>query len=299
MSEKEINSTKFYYPYCREHNCDGVLEIKINDNFSIDSICDKSNNHQNKNIYFKTFERYYLKEENIDKCNTCDTKLQNFNKFKCKKCSKFYCLSCFKYDIHIKDNINHLQIISNNCSKHKAHIISYCIVCKQYLCSICLKESDDKHLYHTQSDLIDLMPTLKDINELKNYIKSYDELIESLDIWVKELISKVDRLKQNILDEKDLIIKLTSNYNYYFSNYSYFKNFDYIKNYIRKYNNNYMDDLSKYYTFHKKTEILLEYFKNIYDYEQKNQNEIDSKTGYLSYCYEIKNKIFQKPQIKI
>ena len=65
-------STKFYYPICPENNCNGVLLIKyINDNFSLDYECENNKSHQGKNIYFKTFERFYLKGREIIYCIKC------------------------------------------------------------------------------------------------------------------------------------------------------------------------------------------------------------------------------------
>ena len=62
MTEKD-EKIKFYYPYCREKGCDGVLSVKFNDNFSLNYICDKNEKHQKKKIYFKTFEKFYLQDK--------------------------------------------------------------------------------------------------------------------------------------------------------------------------------------------------------------------------------------------
>ena len=99
MSEKQ----KWFYPCCKVPNCGGILKIKINDNFTIDFKCSKDEEHTGKKIYFKTFERFYLKENKIKKCNQCNTILKITNtKYECKECEKIYCKSCFMTDIHIK-----------------------------------------------------------------------------------------------------------------------------------------------------------------------------------------------------
>ena len=55
-------NAKFFYPCCRMDNCGGVLEIKINENkFTLDYECEKNNTHKGKNIYFETFNNFYLK----------------------------------------------------------------------------------------------------------------------------------------------------------------------------------------------------------------------------------------------
>ena len=232
MSRIEKKSDKFYYPFCRQNNCGGVLKIKINDNFSIDYECEKNMEHKGKNIYFKTFERFYLKEDCLDKCSICNSLLETLNKFRCKNCNNYYCILCFKYDSHIKENINNFEISSKICPAHKSQFTSYCIDCKEYLCNGCLKGSIDKHNNHKKVLLLDLMPSDKQIEQLKINIKSYDNLIESLETWINELIEKVKALQRRIINEKEIMIKLTSNYNYLFINYTYFKNFEYLQKYI-------------------------------------------------------------------
>ena len=81
MKEKndENNTTKFYYPICKIDNCGGVLKFKINkNNFSLNYKCEKNEKHIGKNIYFKTFERFYLKEIEIDKCENVNIFLKIF-----------------------------------------------------------------------------------------------------------------------------------------------------------------------------------------------------------------------------
>ena len=102
MSETQ----KLFYPYCKENNCGGVLEITINENFSVDYKCSKNPMHKKENIYFKTFERFYLKEKQIDTCSQT-------NKIKNKS------QTSNKPDIHTKKNNNNLEEIS------KLNIIDY------------------------------------------------------------------------------------------------------------------------------------------------------------------------------
>ncbi len=104
MSETQ----KLFYPYCKENNYGGVLKIAINDNLSVDYKCSKNPMHKKENIYFKTFERFYLKEKKIDKCSQT-------NKIKIKNKS----LKSNKSDIHTKKNNNNLDEIS------KLNIIDY------------------------------------------------------------------------------------------------------------------------------------------------------------------------------
>ena len=100
-------NNKFYYPCCRIPGCDGVLKIEINRNdFNLNYECDKNEEHNGQNIYFKTFERFYLKEKNKDKCKRCNCFLENNIKYQCNSCENYFCSSCFIFHKHIKQNIN-------------------------------------------------------------------------------------------------------------------------------------------------------------------------------------------------
>ena len=128
----EKNENKFYCPICRIPGCGGVLHLKINkNNFSLDYECEKNKEHNGQNIYFKTFERFYLKEMNKYKCKTCNDFLENNLKYKCKSCEQYFCSSCFIFHKHIKKNINNILIISTKCNIHNNNIMYYCLNCKK------------------------------------------------------------------------------------------------------------------------------------------------------------------------
>ena len=172
---KQPSPSKFYLPYCGINKCDGLFKIKyINDNFSFDLECDKNSNHQKKNIFFKTFERFYLKEENIN----------NFN-----------------------------SII---CPQHSENLIFYCLDCKECLCNTCSNNDKEKHKVHDFKNFIDLIPTSHKINEMKNRLQFYDKLIDSINEWHKLLITKLEDLKQKIINEKQLMEKMLLNFNKYY-----------------------------------------------------------------------------------
>ena len=69
MSEQQNLLTKFYYPQCKEIGCNGLLNIKFGDIFSLDYHCEKNKKHFGKKIFFKTFERFYLEEKEVEKCS--------------------------------------------------------------------------------------------------------------------------------------------------------------------------------------------------------------------------------------
>ena len=63
--EKENDSTEniYYIPICRNNGCEGHLKIKIDEeNFCINGKCQNNKEHIFNNIYFETFERFYIKK---------------------------------------------------------------------------------------------------------------------------------------------------------------------------------------------------------------------------------------------
>ena len=291
----DTNENKFYYPFCRNPGCGGVLKIKINrNNFSLDYECDKNKEHNGKNIYFKTFERFYLKEMIKDKCKRCNSFLENTIKYKCKSCENYYCSSCFIFHKHIKQNINNILIISTKCNNHNANIMHYCIKCKKYLCNYCLKNKNT-HQEHITKNLYNLMPSKQTINKIKNRIKEYDEIMNDIDIWLKEFEQKIKRLKQNLKDEKELFQKLILNFNQSFINYSYFTNFSYLNKYSKCFNNEYLDNFSKSSTFEDKGKLLFEYLIHEKNKLLKSEPEIDIyNNNILRNCNIINNSIIVK-----
>ena len=288
--KEEISFPKFYYPYCMEKGCDGVLQININEDFSVDFECDKNEKHKKKRIFFKTFERFYLKEKIIEKCLNCDSNLES-DKYKCIKCQKMYCCFCFISDEHIKKDINNLLITNKKCPTHKKEFIQYCSECKKYLCAYCTKDNGDNYLHknHDIICLIDLIPSENDINSLRNKInqrtKKYQELMESLDEWKEKVFNKIEQLKKNLRYEIELMKKLFFNYNKYFINYTYFKNFEY---FIHKINNRSSNKFNKCYCF--------DDFKNILEllFTNKKNEEFKNKNLYLKYKYKLTEGIIKK-----
>ena len=259
MEKNENIENKFYCPVCRIPECGGILKFKINkNNFSLNYECDKNKDHNGQNIYFKTFERFYLKEMNKDICKKCNCILENNSKYKCKLCSQIFCSSCFTLHNHIKKNINNILMISSKCEIHNNIIMYYCLDCKKYLCISCIKNSN-LHIEHKIKNMYEKMPSIRKIKEINVRIKKYDDLLYSINSWMEEFNKRIQRLKQNILDEKDLLQKLIFNFNQNFINYSYFVNFNYIYKYSKNFNNEYLYNFSNKFTFEEKSKILFLY----------------------------------------
>ena len=281
MKEKndENNITRFYYPICKIDNCGGVLKFKINkNNFSLNYKCEKNEKHIGKNIYFKTFERFYLKEANIDKCKICNSFLENNVKYECKICQEQFCSSCFILHPHFKENINNILILTTKCKIHNSIYMHFCLYCKKYLCNYCVKEFNHVHKHHVKKKLYDLMPSKNNLERFKNRLKKYDDLIKNIETWFNELNQKIIRLKRNIIDEKELFQKLIFNFNQSFINYSYFSNFIYLNKYTNDFNNIYLDNFMKCSSFKEKGNILFEYL-NLKDIQLQNISEMKVYTN--------------------
>ena len=272
---KENN--KFYIPICREKECGGIIKISIDENnFLINATCYKNKNHINKNLSFDIFEKYYLKEKFTQNCSTCFCCLDDKDKYECIKCQKLYCSSCFILDTHIKKNLKNLKIITNKCSKDKNQLIYYCINCCQNVCPFCLTQYTElekkPHKNHYIENILDLIPSTYEINSLKEKIlkksNAFDSLIKSLDDWLIELTNKIQKIKQNLKNEINILKKLYFNFNCNYVDYAYYSNFK-IHDSIIDYNNKYLKRFMESQTFLKKSKCLFDLLNK----EQKIQKE--------------------------
>ena len=291
MINKDLEKT-FHYPSCNTIGCNGVLEITFNDNFTINISCEKDENHNKKNIFYETFERFYLKEKKMENCLKCNKNLDNENIFACKECKNKYCVSCFMNDGHIKNNINNLNIKNNKCPIHEKELIYYCLNCKKLLCIYCLNQDKyDPHLNHYYYTLADMMPSINRINQLRHKINkkklAYEKLQNLLDEWKKELIKKIEKLKQNLKKEIELLEKLFYNFNQNFTNFTYYNNYNIIFNNIKNFNSENLYNFILSESFEEKT-------KNLFDFLCPNNNQLINKNVYLEKLNYIGNGIISK-----
>ena len=296
MSKRKYLS-HFFYPHCKENECNGLLNIKFNDNFTLDFICDKDSSHKKSNIFFKTFERYYLNEKKIDVCSKCFSPLDDTS-YKCIICEKLYCINCFTKDKHIKKNLANLKVTSKKCLIHNKDLTLYCSHCKKYICIYCLRDVTDKS--HNFINLIDLIPSNDKINNLINKIKEknkfYEEIINSIDQWQNAIISRINQLKQNLRDEISLLEKICLNFNYFYINNTYLSLFGNIDKYISR-KNELLYKFNNSTKIEEKTKILFK-LSNINN-DISNTNEIIlEKVNYKLDCYKMEG-LFEKVNNKI
>ena len=274
------NLLKIVIPTCQK--CSGILNIKINPlNFSIEYDCENNESHKDKNIYFKSFERFYLKEKGLKQCSNCLIILENSEFFECYICKKKYCCRCYIKDVQenghkCKDN----NYTNNRCPIHYNDLTEYCYNCNKNICISCTMSDDNKN--HKIICFHNCIPSVADIKNLKVRIKEkslfHENLIKKIDEWKRKMNQKIEELKQNLRDEISLLEKIIFNFNNNFRNYSYFENFKYINNNINSTTNNqYLLEFYNCLSFEKQTEILMTIFK----YIGKKANIKQNKIGYL------------------
>ena len=296
MEENENSNKKIILPSCQK--CNGLLNITINPlNFSIEYECEFDKQHHNTNIFFKTFERFYLKEKEILKCSKCNLNLENSELFKCEICKCIYCCTCSIEDI--KKNGHEKELYKyqiKKCMKHNMSFNTYCLSCKKNLCLYCIKE-ENIHENHEIKNYIEIMPSSNNIKNLKSKIKEklkyVNILIEKIDKWKKEIIRKTEELKQNLRDEISLFEKIIFNYNYSFPNYTYYQIFNSINKYIKNINNEYLIRFNKCYEFKKQTELLNQLFSYFGNHKREEEVVKDQSIKFTKH-YHINDGVIER-----
>jgi len=293
----ENSEEKYYIPICKELGCDGILNIKINEkDFTVDFECHKNKNHNKQKLFFKTFERFYLKEKMFLVCSLCGINLENDIVYNCKTCESKYCSNCFTFDIHISKSIKNLYQISKRCKKHNRELDSYCIECDKKLCVYCIKNNDEvntSHKNHTIKYILDVILSNNQIKSLKNKIKKKSDcinnLIKSIDEIERKLISKIKYLKQTLKNEIDLFEKIYLNYNQFFYNYFYYTNFiNFLNEFDDNINNDYLKKFNDLETFEEKIENLM----NLLNYKEK--TPVEDKDYLMEKMPQVESGIFSK-----
>ena len=189
--------------------CKSEIEIFLIDNKNTKILfqCLNKNdeiNHGVINITISDYINSMLKNTYLfDKCSICHICQNNKNEIfdYCTKCKKILCNNCV-YN-HDKDETKKHLLIKNNeksiyCDIHpKRENVEYCLDCKTHLCHECLKSR--VHVMHRKNNLLEIKPSEKEINLIKEYIDDLKKEKENLE---KERDVKLIDLKNNFDEEK-------------------------------------------------------------------------------------------------
>jgi len=262
------------YPSCTK--CEGMLNIKFNNNLYLDFCCDKNENHKGEQIFFPTFEKFYFKENNV-RCSKCNNNLLNRYIFEvdCKnnkeqKGDKIFCSNCFQeiYENIKMDNFS-LNIKSNKCKLHDSSLNHYCIECKKNICIFCIIEDEmGIHKNHNIKNIENFIPNPNEIDNLKKRIKQkskiYKELINKINIWKNKIITKTEQLIENLEKEMLILDKIVMNFNNKFMNYTYYINFSHLNYFVKNINNEYLINFNKNLDFREQCLNLIDLFTLFY-----------------------------------
>ena len=201
------------------------LELKSN--------CVKGHNVSKKIAYFKEFLKNSLSISNY--CSNCSLVINELsNNYNCLSCNKLFCDNCIKDHIQ-KKNHNNFNIFTNSylfCDIHNLKNKFICNECKVNICDECIKS----HKSHNIQSLLDVIPSKKEKEEIKNKINEKKEkilkLCKFLDLKNEKVNERFNKIKEYLSFLEYICNFLLEIFNY--SNYSYFnyKNYNYFYNYI-------------------------------------------------------------------
>ena len=293
------------YPLCPK--CEGLINIRFNNNLYLDFYCDKNENHKGEKIFFPTFSKFYLKEKK-DKCSKCNNNIfnkyiyeveykKNKDKKEVNKEGKTFCINCFQEEFeNFKFNDAHLNIKSNKCKLHDYNLNHYCIDCKKNICIFCIKEDEmNTHKNHNIENLENFIPTSEEIKDFQNKItqksKIYKELINKIKIWKNKIITKTEQLIENLENEIIILEKIIFNFNSKFMNYTYYNNFHYLKNFVKNINNEYLIKFNDNPDFRNQCLNLIDLFTIFYPKKTSTKFLKANIKEYYSLDYTIPEKI--------
>ena len=219
----------YYYPICKEKNCNGILSIVISIfDFSVKYNCDKNKDH-NGIITFEEFDKIFLKGNQIEECSNCSSDISFDEIYNCNICNKIYCSKCFILDEH-KKNIS--KINSTNTCSHEQNKSYYCSNCKIYMCPKCYDEK--MHINHYIENLLDYQSFKNknpfNLEDLKSRVKEIEKAYNKIIDVIVDLEKKLNEVKNNLESGINILKKTVFNYNKNFNNKSYYNNILSIKN---------------------------------------------------------------------
>ena len=270
---------------------------------TINSRC--SNGHLNKNIELlsylekaKKFSKYNYKCN----CQKSDTDTNSTDLFYCEKCQILFCKMC-SGEKHSEHRSIPEESMNYYCIQHMKQFSSFCKKCQKNFCSDC-EEHKAHDIYHFDDLIIfqeDFDKIIKKSESINNRLK---ECIDLIDIYEKEFIEKINKLKNLYQTEMNLINDFISKYSKCLHDYIFcfqvIQNLDNIENFS-------FDEekiIKTEDSFYEKTKKLINIFKE-YDNVDSDKNfklikSFQRKETIYSMCYSKKyNYIFFGKEKKI
>ena len=268
---KENNKLKILVQLTEEENAKEQTFVK-----SKDIICPechqpciiKSNNYklsllgciQNHKTNLKIKD--FLGTQNInisniicEKCKIKDKSNSPNNEFyKCLTCNKNLCLLC--KSVHQSEhNIINYDHINYICEKHYEQYIGYCINCNKNICFSC----EDEHTGHKIKSLNELKPNIDDI---KNKISEMKKEIDIFTNGLKQIISQLNELIDNINIYYEINNNILNNYEKKKRNYQMLQNINQINNSNNKIFNN-LKNINEMNNIKEKLNNIMDLYNNI------------------------------------
>ena len=281
----EENFTIDNIPRCIECNLVASLKLKYkNGKPLINYFCE--NKHKGEitlEEYYQKCFKFSLSKQNCDECK------KNLIKLYCSKCNKFLCPSCS--DKHQQDqnkhNLNNFNRYDSICKIHHNFFDNYCDTCKLNICIYCKNE----HESHNLKDLSKFVYSDEDKNKLYEEINNMEIKIKNLDVIKKELIKRIDSLKNSSELEMKFIKILLNSYKYEENqnnlNYNVIQN---LKNFEKIFKSNKINIYNKIYNEGNKFISFFDKIKNYHLNSFKNNfKNLENHKHYISYLSKLKD----------
>lgn len=209
-----IKSKDIICPKC-SNNC--LISL---DNFKI-SLYGCKNGHKIDNILINEFEQTQNINELKIICNKCYNNKLNTNNhqfYKCLSCNSNLCPLC-----NLNHNKDHTTIDYDKknyiCNIHNDSFISYCENCKINLCMICEKN-------HSNHKIIFYRDIFPNIDEVKNEINNYKNMIELFIKDIDSIILKLKSIISNLQNYYNICFNIINNFEIQNKNYYILKNYN-------------------------------------------------------------------------
>ena len=269
VKEKMVKSKEIICPKCTED-----IRIKINE-YKV-TLFDCIFGHT-INTNLSEFQNSQYIDESEIKCNNC-SKYNKFNTnnnefYKCNVCKINLCPLC-KSNHDESHKIINYELKNYICEEHNEDYISYCKECKYNLCPLCLKEHSNHNIMKFKDLMIDKEQKIKEKNELR-------KKIDSLNNDIKEIISKLNSVLENLEIYYKICEEILNNYNFKNKNYQSIQNINEI--FSQDVVNDINSVIKENITTNKFYKIMKIYYKmNQEEPKEKDENELK---------YENKNEI--------